>query len=248
MSARTFRRVVTPVVGLLSAAALAACDADATAPEPVPGDVILDSSGTLEAIPNVEDTIDIVVPDGRVMGTIIEASQPIRLRYGPGRFDVVHSGFGGAFGAIVPQVGTGPIRLLVQRSTSEQAQADYRVRIIAVDDAPEHRAARVGTGSRFRREFIDPPLDRDVFEVELEEGTDFFVDLEPLEDDVLITAFVVPPTDVPYYMFIEAGAGMTRSEVRRADEPGTYRLVLYSAGLRPDVDAEYRFRVVLAGN
>lgn len=59
-----------------------------------------------------------------------------------------------------------------------------------------------------------------------------------------MTARVVPPGGAGYYLFFEAGPELTRSAVHEATTTGEHRLIVYSAGLLPDVEARYRFRLV----
>lgn len=222
-----------------------ACDDRGAEPiEPVPGVVLLDTSSTIPAVAGARDTIDVDVPDERTMGVIIETNVPIRARYGPGQFDLIWSGFGGAFAAIVPQAGTGGIRLFVQRSEPAVVQADYRMRIIAVDEAPEHAEQGVETGSAFRREWIDPPLDLDVFVIDFDEGDRFYVEAESGDADTQVTMGLLPPAGASFYAFLATGPGRARSDVFETAVPGEHLLIVYSAGLTPDVELAYRFRIV----
>lgn len=225
-------------------AALGACDDDPLdTADPAESDVLLDVHGDLEATPFAVDTLNVRVPQGRVMGVILETDVPIVMRYGAALGQVVHSGFGGAFAAIVPQA-TGERQLLVGRSQPEVVPVEYRIRILAVDDAPEHTDAEVEPGDGFHTEWIEPALDRDVFTFELDDGEEFVVDFESLDEDVRLTARVMPPAGAGYYLFLEAGPELTRSEVHAAVTSGEHRIIVYSAGLMPDVTAEYRFRVL----
>ena len=247
MSKRTARVVLV----LLGAAALplSACtDDDTTDPaEAVAGTTLLDVAGTLEAIEGAADTLRVNIPRDRFLGAIIESSAPILARYGPGRFDAIWSGYtADAFGAIVPQVGTGAITLVVMRSTTDVVEARYRIRIVAVNDEPEHAEAQVRKGADFRSEWIDPPLDLDVFAVNLEEGEQFFIEAETQDEDVTLTASVVPPDGLPWYAFLAAGTRPQRSEVREAARTGEHLILFYSTGLEPDIEATYRFRVVVS--
>jgi hypothetical protein len=225
-------------------AAVAACDDDPTgSDDPEQTDVVLDVSGRLDA-PFAIDTLDVRIPQNRVMGAIIETTSPIVMRYGPERGQLVHSGYNGPFAAIVSEAGTGELRLLVGRSSDDLAPVDYRIRILAVNDEPEHADAEVEAGDGFHREWIEPVLDLDIFEFDLEDGEAFAVDFESLDEDVRLTARVMPPAGAGYYLFLEAGPELTRSDVHAAVTSGRHRILVYSAGLRPDVSAAYRFRVV----
>ena len=58
------------------------------------------------------------------------------------------------------------------------------------------------------------------------------------------TARVNPPGGAGHYLFLEAGPELARSPVYAAVTTGEHELIVYSAGLRPDVTAEYRFRII----
>ena len=239
-------RLLLPLAGLLGTAlGTAACaDEDSDPAGPDPGVVLLDTTSTIPAVAGARDTIDVTVPEGRTMGLIMETNVPIVARYGSGAHDVVWSGFGGAFAAVVPQVGTGNIRLLMHRSEAAIEQVDYRLRVIAVNEAPEHAEQMIAAGDAFRREFIDPPLDLDVFAVDFEDGDRFFVELETGGDDPQLTMGVLPPAGASFYAFIAAGPERARSEVFQTDVDGQHLLIVYSTGLSPDVEQSYRFRIV----
>ena len=147
-------------------------------------------------------------------------------------------------GAVVPQVGSGNVRLFMHRSEAEVEEADYRLRVVAVNEAPEHAGQMIDAGDAFRREFIDPPLDLDVFAVDFEDGDRFFVELETGGDDPQLTMGVLPPAGASFYAFIAAGPERARSEVFQTDVDGQHLLIVYSTGLSPDVEQSYRFRVV----
>ncbi len=238
------------VVSALTAACLAldACDDGERLTEPVPGEVLLDVTGTLEASLDARDTIDVTVPADRVMGVIFESAERIVARYGPDLFDVIHSGYGAPFAAIVPDAGTGNVRLVLRHAESEPIATDYRIRVVGVNDAPEHIAASQSPSRSFRTEWIDPPLDVDIFLVDFDEGERFYVEAESLHEDESIIASIVEPDGFRYYLFLEAGPEVTRSMVHETRISGEHALVVYSRGLQPDVEARYRFRIVRAGD
>ena len=249
MRALPSRRVVPLTAQSLLTLALLACDGDGPRALLAPVDVplILDIGGTLEAVDGATDTIRVELPADRALGAIIETTHPIVMRYGPGRYDVIHSSaVTGGFAAIVTSIEGGPVRLLVRRSRSEVVAVDYRVRFIAIDPKPEHAPRTLAPGDGFVTEWIDPPLDHDVFVVDLDEGESFAVDFESHADDVRMTARVVQPGGTGYYLFLEAGPELTRSDAHRAETSGEHRLIVYSAGLLPDVEARYRFRLLHA--
>ena len=157
------------VAGVLVAAATACNEEPLDTSLPDESDVLLDVSGELEAVAHAIDTLNVNIPQGRAMGVIMESNAPIVMRYGSARGQLVYSGFAGSSAAIVPHA-VGELRLLVGRSESEVVAVDYRIRILAIDERPEHADAHVAPGDGFHTEHIEPALDLDVFTFDLEDG------------------------------------------------------------------------------
>ena len=234
------------VVGVLVAAHAACSDEPFDTPSPATeSEVLLDVSGELEAVGYVIDTLEVQVPYGRYMGVIMETNAPIVMRYGSGRGQLVYSGSAATSAAIVEHA-VGELRLLVGRSEPEVVPVDYRIRILAIDDRPEHVDFRVEPGDGFRTERIEPALDLDVFTFDLEDGQQVALEFESLDENVRFTARVNPRGGAGRYLFLEAGPELALSPVYEAATSGRHELLVYSAGLRPDVTAEYRFRIVEA--
>lgn len=234
---------------LVAAVATSGCDTwggdrdDLTGPGT--NTVLLDTIGTLPAVALAADTFELSIPENRVLGVIFESSHPIAARWG-GTYDVVWSGLGGTFAAIVSEVGAGPVTLRVFRAETEVVEVDYRLRVVGVDEGPEHIDADIGTATTLRREWIDAPLDLDVFALEFDVGDRFFIESESDAVEAQLTMRIVRPGGAAFYPFIATGPQLARSDVIEAQEEGEHLLMVYTAGLVPDVTMRYRFRVMAA--
>lgn len=241
------RRLLSAPV-LLAVLAAMACDDDGPTTPPAassrPATVLLDTRGALEAASAVDaDTFVVVVPRERVLGVIIDAPDSIAVGYGPG---IVYSTTGSSFAAIMMHVGAGERQLVVRHMSGHFVEIPYRLRVVAVDTMPEHTAARLSRGGGFSSEWIDPPLDLDVYRIDFDAGDRFFVEAQSEDDDVRVSARVITPNGVVYFPIGEAGTEVTRSAVYRVNESAEHTVMMYSAGLDPDVEGRYRFRVMEA--
>lgn len=243
---RRFRPGLLPLVGLI---VLAGCDGDDPDPidpdaplDPVDAVVLADESGSFaaagegQAFPS--DTIEVVLPANRRLGVIVDATAPVVAQYPGG---VVSSGFSGPFAAIVqpPQADT---TRLIFFSPTGSAVSSYHVRVIAVDDTPEHAEEELATGE-WRHELVDPTLDLDVFTADLEQGDRFRLEVEA-DGETPVAVHVVPPQSPAYYAFVATGPGEAQSAIFEAQHAGVHEIEVYSAGLAPDLEAEYRVRLI----
>ena len=236
----------------LVAALLVACEADSTEPRPdtpdplvpEPGAVMSDIRGTLDAAADQwhldHDTLVAgPVAGGHDMGVIAEADEAIVIT-GLGSSIPVPAGV--EYAAMVEGFGSPTVPVQVRTLGVHDFAVAYRVRYIAVNRGTEHAGSALSIDGDFAREMTEGPLDIDVVTIELEEGDDFFLEMDT--EGARVTARMrVPNSAVVWYPFLETGPALAQSAVFVAEADGTYTIEVHNVGLVPEVETTYRLRV-----
>ena len=224
-----------------------ACENSPSMPEEGPtgpgsNPVLMDTSGTLPSNLSAFDTFRVSIPSGRMLGVIIESSQPVVVRT---RGSQVYSS-GGTSAAVLPDIAEQEALLQVIHGNwvRPPPAAAYRLRVVGIRDAPERAQARLSLGGGLTSEWIDPPLDLDVFFIRLEQGQRFLV--EAASDDRPVSIRIETPGGAANYAFAETGSELATSAVFQAQTSGEHRIAVVSAGLTADVQTSYRLRLAPA--
>ena len=218
-------------------------EVDPTPPNPSSTVVLKDVTRTLAASELDFDTFTVTVPEGHVLGVIFESEDPLHMQWGPRSWREMVLTPGGTFAAVIDDVEGDDVLLRVRHGDwSNIRELEYRMRVVALKQVPEQTEAQIDVGALIG-EWIDPPLDVDVFSFRLEAGERFFVESES-EDDQGVTIRVQTPGGAGYVAQVQSRAERTSSEVFEADESGNHLLIVTNAGLKPDIANRYQVRVV----
>jgi hypothetical protein len=251
-SRSTAARFVDAAGGVLAAwlvVTATACESSPSVPEaeegpegPDSNPVLMDTSGTLPSSLSAFDTFRVSIPSGRMLGVIIASSQAIAVRT---RGTQVYSS-GGTSAAVIPEITDEEALLQVIHGNwvNPPPAAAYRLRVVGVREAPERAQAELTMGGGLTSEWIDPPLDVDVFTIQLEQGERFLV--EAASDARPVSIRIETPGGAANYAFAETGSELATSAVFQAQTSGEHSVTVVSAGLTADVQTSYRLRVARA--
>ena len=206
--------------------------------------VMLDRSGTLAPLAEgfTGDTFSVTLPEGRALGVIFESEKPLAVHARvPG--SVIHSP-GGTFAAVIP-IAPGRVFVRVQHGDYSDAEAelDYRLRFVAVREAPEHAARQIEAGDALVTEWVDLPLDIDEFTIDFEQGERFYIEAAS-DAGQEVTVRLVTPGGAMTVPFVATSTELTPSATLEAQTTGEHVVRISNIGLTADVAASYRFRVV----
>lgn len=227
----------------------AACEEAPTAgPTPGPGGpvdmaVLLDTTATLEATFTAFDTFRVTAPQGSALGVIIESDGPVAVQMGA--YQAISPG--ATFAAIAPE-GTsnqGFVRVIHGDWSDEAAENPYRLRLIAVRPGPEHAGAALEIDGDLTEEWIDTPLDVDLYSINLAQGDRFRVEASSTADRP-VSIRIETPGGAANYATVATGVGLTASEIFVAQTTGAHRIRVFNTGMVPGVTSMYRFRVTTA--
>lgn len=225
----------------------AACESSPSVPEEGPptgpdsNPVLMDTSGTLPSSLSAFDTFRVSIPSGRMLGVIIESSQPVVVQM---RGSQVYSS-GGTSAAVIPEITDEEAlpQVIHGNWVDPPPAAVYRLRVVGVREAPERAQAELTMGGGMTSEWIDPPLDLDVFTIRLEQGERF---LAEAASDQPVSIRIETPGGAANYAFVETGSELATSAVFQAQTSGEHRVTVVSAGLTADVQTSYRLRIAPA--
>ena len=239
---RPVSQVAACVLGLALGAAGCAEDPVRETEDPTlpsSNEVLLDEQGTLPATAFVMDTFAVDLPAGAALGVIVESDQPIGVLVG-GTGNLFFPG--GAFAAVAP--GGVDRMVYVRHGIDVSGEQAYRLRLVSVREDPEQAPAEIGLGTTVESEWLDPPLDVDVYSVHLEQGERFHVEYESATEPLAMK--IEPPGGATVYAFTTSGPERAVSPLIVASTSGEHLLTVHRSGFVPDVQTRYRFRLIPA--